>query len=34
MSAIIIDGESFAGKIRTRLIEEIDTLKKKVFARI
>ncbi len=29
MSAIIIDGESVAGKIRARLIEEIDTLKKK-----
>lgn len=29
MSAIIIDGESVAGKIRTRLIEEIDTLKKR-----
>src|SRR3990167_5627019 len=31
MSAIIIDGESFAGKIRTGLIEEINTLKKKGF---
>ena len=31
MPAIIIDGESFAGKIRTQLIEEIDTLKKKGF---
>ena len=31
MSAIIIDGESFAGKIRTGLIEEIDILKKKGF---
>lgn len=31
MSAIIIDGESVAGKIRARLIEEIDTLKKKRF---
>ena len=31
MSAIIIDGESYAGKIRTRLIEEIDALKKKGF---
>ncbi|HHT9109991.1 MAG TPA: bifunctional 5,10-methylenetetrahydrofolate dehydrogenase/5,10-methenyltetrahydrofolate cyclohydrolase [Candidatus Brocadiaceae bacterium] len=29
MSAIIIDGESVAAKMRTRLIEEIDTLKKK-----
>src|SRR5574341_1253198 len=29
MSAIIIDGETVAGKIRTRLIEEIDTLKKR-----
>ena len=31
MSAIIIDGESVAGKIRTRLIDEIDVLKKKGF---
>lgn len=31
MSAIIVDGESVAGKIRAGLTEEIDILKKKGF---
>ena len=34
MSAIIVDGESVAGKIRAGLTEEIDILKRRVFIHI